>query len=202
MNRFRVEVPGIARSLFSPIAIFPPFPADTKKEDWPRPLQIKAVWDTGATHTVITKKIIDQLSLEPTGKTTAHGVHATNTVNTYLVHILLPNQLIIPTVRVLEGSMSGIDVLIGMDIISKGDFVVSNAKGKTIFEFGMPAKGITLAKRLSNEFGNGVKVPRNLAVKIKNHKSQQTKDGKYKDFEEELKSEDWHITEILKKAAS
>ena len=34
----------------------------------------------------------------------------------------------------------GIDVLIGMDIISKGDFAVSNYNGKTQFSFRLPSQ--------------------------------------------------------------
>lgn len=198
MQRFRVEASGVANVLVSPIAIFPPFSLKTDNKDWPKPLETKAVWDTGATHTVISKNVIDKLSLKPTGKVNAHGVHGANTVNTYLVHIGLPNRILVPSIRVLEGKMAGTDVLIGMDIITKGDFVISNAKGKTSFEFGMPSSGISLSNRLSNEFGKGVKIPRNLKVKIKNFKTNQTKEGKYKDLEEELTSEDWYITEILK----
>lgn len=198
MQRFKVETSGIANVLVSPIAIFEPFSLKTDAKDWPKPLNTKAVWDTGATHTVISKNVIQQLSLKPTGKVNAHGVHGSNAVNTYLVHIGLPNRFLVPSIRVLEGKMAGTDVLIGMDIITKGDFVVSNAKGKTAFEFGMPASGISLNNQLSNEFGRGVKIPRNLKVKIKNFKTNQTKEGKYKDLEEDLNSEDWYITEILK----
>ena len=36
------------------------------------------------------------------------------------------------------------DVLIGMDVITKGDFVVSTVNGETTFSFRMPAKGLTI----------------------------------------------------------
>ena len=34
----------------------------------------------------------------------------------------------------------GIDILIGMDIISKGDFAISNYNGKTQFSFRLPSQ--------------------------------------------------------------
>jgi len=36
------------------------------------------------------------------------------------------------------------DVLIGMDVITKGDFVVSTVNDETTFSFRMPAQGITI----------------------------------------------------------
>lgn len=198
MQKFKVEASGIANVLASPIAIFQPFPLKTDPQDWPKPFETKAVWDTGATNTAISKNVIDDLSLKPSGKVNAHGVHGPNLVNTYLVHVGLPNRFLVSSIRVLEGKMSNIDVLIGMDIITKGDFVISNANGKTAFEFGMPSSGISLSDNLSNKFGRGIKVPRNLKVKIKNHRNNQTREGKFKDLEEELESEDWFVSEIKK----
>ncbi|MCK4911673.1 MAG: SEC-C domain-containing protein [Thermodesulfovibrionales bacterium] len=43
-----------------------------------------------------------------------------------------------PSVRVTKGDMGG-DILIGMDIMSKGDFAVSNHGGNTTFTFRMPS---------------------------------------------------------------
>ncbi len=39
-----------------------------------------------------------------------------------------------------EIGKQGIDVLIGMDIISNGDFAVSNYDGKTYFSFRLPSQ--------------------------------------------------------------
>jgi len=39
----------------------------------------------------------------------------------------------------------GEDIIIGMDIISMGDFVITNARGKTLFSFVIP----TLNKKIS-----------------------------------------------------
>ena len=36
------------------------------------------------------------------------------------------------------------DVLIGMDVITQGDFCISTVNGQTVFSFRMPAKGIQL----------------------------------------------------------
>jgi predicted aspartyl protease len=90
-----------------------------------------AIWDTGATGTVISKRVIEQCGLVPTGMTqvaTAGGIFP---VNTYIVDIMLPNNVIFPNLNVTTGDLNGTDVLIGMDIMSQGDFSVSNFEGKT-----------------------------------------------------------------------
>jgi hypothetical protein len=61
---------------------------------------------------------------------------------TYLVNIGLPNNVAFGGVRVTKGTLTGhADILIGMDIISKGDFAVSNFNGITKFSFRVPSVG-------------------------------------------------------------
>lgn len=101
---------------------------------------IKALWDTGATGSVISKKIVESLLLKPTGMTQSSGVHGVKTVNTYEVDIFLPNNVVIPEVTVIESTnLKNFDVLIGMNIITLGDFAISNRDGKTVFSFRMPS---------------------------------------------------------------
>ena len=55
--------------------------------------------------------------------------------------LLLPNNVHVPDVPVVDTEIGdqGIDVLIGMDIISMGDFAVSNHDGKLVFTFRIPS---------------------------------------------------------------
>jgi hypothetical protein len=99
-----------------------------------------AIWDTGATNCVISQSIVDTCSLSPTGITNVHGVHGASQVETFLVNIYLPNGLVIQTVRVTQGDLSGADILIGMDVINRGDFSVTNRGGATKFSFRFPSK--------------------------------------------------------------
>lgn len=105
----------------------------------PKYVEYVAIWDTGATSSVITKKIADDLGLQPIGMTqvsTAGGLHD---CNIYIVNIVLPNSITISNVRVTEAPLNGFDVLIGMDIISIGDFAVSSTKqGNTVVSFRIP----------------------------------------------------------------
>lgn len=99
----------------------------------------KALWDTGATGTVISKAVVDKLGLIPTGKTVCHHAAGSSSVNVYDICIALPNKVAIPLLRVTEGTLFGFDVLIGMDIIGKGDFSISNYSNKTVLSFRFPS---------------------------------------------------------------
>ena len=52
------------------------------------------------------------------------------------------NEIRIQNLIVMDSEIGkqGIDVLIGMDIISMGDFAVSNFDGKTQFSFRIPSQ--------------------------------------------------------------
>lgn len=103
---------------------------------------VRAQWDTGATGTCISKDIVSRLNLLPTGMVRVHTPTGTATLNKYLVNLVLNNEIIIPNVSVMDSEIGnqGIDVLIGMDIISHGDFAVSNFEGKTQFSFRVPSR--------------------------------------------------------------
>jgi predicted aspartyl protease len=112
----------------------------------PARIEYKAIWDTGATGTVISPKVVQQLNIQPTGRERVCAVGSGNQVNeylanTYLVNLYLPNRVAIVAARVSEGSIGGCDVLLGMDIISHGDFAITNHNGQTHWTFRVPSLG-------------------------------------------------------------
>ncbi|HEC64491.1 MAG TPA: hypothetical protein ENI23_04280 [bacterium] len=59
---------------------------------------------------------------------------------TYLVNIFLRNNVGISGIRVTKGNLgTNADVLIGMDIITQGDFAITNLNGRTVFSFRIPS---------------------------------------------------------------
>lgn len=102
-----------------------------------------AIWDTGATNSVITKSAARALGLVPLSMTTVVGVHGSKIVNVYLVKITLNNENITITTEVTEceelSSTHDTAMLIGMNIINKGDFHISNFGGKTVMTFRVPS---------------------------------------------------------------
>lgn len=97
-----------------------------------------ALWDTGATNTVISQNIVDQLNLVATSKTKTFHANGESIVDVYYVNIMLPNNMGCNFLKVTKGILSGFDILIGMDIIGMGEFNISHQDGKSIFEFKLP----------------------------------------------------------------
>lgn len=98
-----------------------------------------AIWDTGATKSAISPQVVRELDLKPTGMTRVFHANGMSDVNTYTVNIMLPNDVNFPSLPVTEAILSGADVLIGMDIICRGDFSITSSLGKTKFSFQYPS---------------------------------------------------------------
>lgn len=93
----------------------------------------RAIWDTGATNSMISKEIAHELELKPIGQTSIVGVHGAQSTNLYRVDLLFDCGYVIPAVEVSEAAdHCGFELLIGMDIISDGNFILRNDCGKTV----------------------------------------------------------------------
>lgn len=100
-----------------------------------------AIWDTGATGSMITQAVVDACGLTPTGMTEVHHAHGSSLAEVFLVNIGLPNAVAFSGIPVTKGVLPGnSEVLIGMDIIATGDFAVTNLNGKTKFTFRVPSQ--------------------------------------------------------------
>jgi|ERR1017187_2141874 hypothetical protein len=127
---------GIARVLITPVKVGSAF---DPKSSTPALKDFTGIWDTGATGTVITQRVIDECGLKPISMAKAHSASGEYITEVYLVCILLPNGVGFSNRRVTRGTFSGGDMLIGMDIITKGDFVITNFQGRTCFTFRIPS---------------------------------------------------------------
>lgn len=105
----------------------------------PETCKVTCVWDTGATNSVISPRLAKVLKLLPTGMVPVNDASGQKMSNTYMVNVMLPNNVGIPFLQVTEGILAGFDMLIGMDIISQGDFSITCPKGKTVFSFQLPS---------------------------------------------------------------
>lgn len=125
-----------------------------------RQLSVVALWDTGATNSCISRSVVSGLNLVSNGSMPILTPSGDITVNTYLVDVTLPNDVYIPDIMVCDSEIDnqGIGMLIGMDIITKGDFAVSNYNGKTVFSFRMPSES-----RL--DFVSGIKLSNIIMAK-------------------------------------
>ena len=124
---------GLLRMLISEVNICIPGKTDHAT--------VKAIWDTGATGSVISKDTAQKLGLIQTGFATVHTANGFVNQRTFTVDIRLPSGLLIQEVLVSEvdALTGGCDALIGMDIITLGDFSITNHKGNTCMSFRFPS---------------------------------------------------------------
>ena len=130
---FTYEYNGISRNLITPAKI-------ESARNKQGVIDIRALWDTGATHSLISSEAAQKLNLQRVSKTYINTPSDKNKPsNIYLISLHLPNGTTFPNLQVCEGELNNCDMLIGMDVINYGDFIVSNFEGKTTFTFRMPS---------------------------------------------------------------
>jgi len=144
IKSFTTTNSGIVPILYNPVKIAVSF--DPKIAQINEHIKIckeyHAIWDTGATNSSITLKVVSDCGLQPISITKVHTADGVKDSNVYLVSIVLPNEVIIPSVKVTECSLGQpYEVLIGMDVINGGDLAITNFNGKTVFSFRVPSMG-------------------------------------------------------------
>lgn len=101
----------------------------------------RSLWDTGASVSLISTKVVKVLELESIGKSGVSGYNdGVDIKDTYLVHIGLPTGDIVTNVMAMEFDSDEYDVVIGMDVICNGDLAITNKDEKTTFSFRIPSE--------------------------------------------------------------
>ncbi len=136
-NSFTTYADGLTNVLKNDVEIVAAVGAEV---EWAR---FVAIWDTGATNTVVTKRVAESCRLKSTGMVQIDGVNSTGLAPTYFVNIRLPNTVEIQGLKVSQADrlVGDAEILIGMDIINLGDFAVSSWQQRTMFSFQIPSLG-------------------------------------------------------------
>lgn len=142
---FTRQYGGKVNRITTPVTVYAAFnPKSGEKPGTPYPTE--ALWDTGATGSVITASTAVTLGLIPTGLTRLNHAKGTSVSNTYMVNFFLPNKVGVIGALVAECEKidSGdpavtIGAIIGMDIICQGDLSITNANGATCMSFRTPS---------------------------------------------------------------
>ena len=141
MGKFKQEYTGSANAIVSHAIVMPPI----NMEDGQVPplyyFTNNAAWDTGAQFSFISPRVVEGLGLKPYGKGAFMGIGGDQVSDTYLVHIGLSNGELITEHEVYCSDIDDYDLLLGMDIITQTDFLITNKDGKTTFQFRTPSEG-------------------------------------------------------------
>ena len=135
---FTVRFNGKAKELKTPIKLY------SEENINPGFNNIKdtyiAMWDTGSNMTVISDKLAKELNLKSIGEIVVDTANGKYKANKYLISISLPNRLNIENMPISSGNLGpGVDILIGLDLITLGDFSITNIDNKTVFSFRFPS---------------------------------------------------------------
>lgn len=110
-----------------------------------RSVKIKAVWDTGAAHCVVSPQLADFLDLPNKGIVRVEAGFDTKRecqlVETE-IYIVLGAAKIRATAFISDESMKDYDMIVGMSVIQQGDFAFTHSGKQPVFSFCFPPIGV------------------------------------------------------------
>jgi predicted aspartyl protease len=107
-------------------------------------MEMQAIWDTGASGSCITTNVVKTLGLIPYSKLRVLTASGEVFQNVYKVCFHLPHDVSINIpVTEVPALQNKFGALVGMNIISMGDFTISNFEGRTCLSFRMPSQART-----------------------------------------------------------
>lgn len=140
---FTITANGVADRVITDIEVTEAYDSASTPDPLPTIHRASALWDTGASRSVISPAVVNALGLSAVGSVMVHHAGGSGTSPTYMVNFKLPNKVGIIGPLVTESPLQGFDVLIGMDVIALGDLSLTHAGGKTCMSFRIPSIGGT-----------------------------------------------------------
>lgn len=138
-HSFTIRSDKILRILATRAKVAPAFDPMARQAH-PSFSEFAAVWDTGSTASAISQKVVATCGLQPIGMTKAQTAGGERNCELYLINLMLPNGVGFPRIHVTKMDLGPrTDLLIGMDIITRGDFALTNRNGRTCFRFQCPS---------------------------------------------------------------
>ena len=137
---FTVKYTGSANRIITQISITAAYDPANPPTPTPKLVPTSALWDTGATRSVITPSVAKSLGLISTGSDVVNHFGGSSLKPTYLVNVYLPNGVAIAGVVVTECEETAqFGFILGMEIITKGDFSITNINNQTCVSFRYPS---------------------------------------------------------------
>ncbi len=138
---FTMKANGTLDCIVTDIAVMPGFDPARPPSPLPTATPTKALWDTGASKSVLSTALVQSLGLKPVGTREVHHGDGKSVRNTFMVNFSLPNGVQVAGVLATEfpASHDNFHVLVGMDVIALGDFSITNVGGRTAVSFRIPS---------------------------------------------------------------
>jgi len=133
MGRFSISLGSFADEVVTECEFISP---DLKR----RVKAFRAMWDTGSNATILSTALVRELNPESFGKGGMIGIGGQSEGDTFLMHVSLPTDDVITYQEVYEADLRDYDAIIGMDIITRGNFHLDCDHGETLFSFELPNK--------------------------------------------------------------
>ena len=96
------------------------------------------IWDTGAQVSAVSQAVAQKLNLAPVDSWEVYGVNGKTSLPVVVVDIKLPNNHSIENVHAVVADIGGGDILLGMNAITQGDFLITNKNRQTELSFVVP----------------------------------------------------------------
>jgi predicted aspartyl protease len=137
---FTWRVPNDQRhAIVIDIQIGVPVPVHGYPKDKKIALKVRALIDTGATRSSISRNFAAAAQLLSFKRAVVRTAQGEFVSPVYRVDIVFPNGLVIKNVEVTEYSTKlDFGFIVGMDILRTGDMCISNADNITVFSFRSP----------------------------------------------------------------
>jgi hypothetical protein len=136
VNTIILKAEGILKQIVTPVTVCQSVLYSNRKGLVSTPIDVRAMWDTGADCCCISSSLAYELGLTSIGAWNVRGFQSSGDADAYILDMTLPDGQIICNVPVITFEGSGnYDIIIGMNIISLGRFLIDNNNGNTIFSF-------------------------------------------------------------------
>ena len=113
------------------------------------------IWDTGAQVSAITPSVAEKLRLSPVDSWEIYGVNGKTLLPVVLIDLRLPNNHRMESVYAVVADIGDGDILLGMNAITQGDFLVTNKNHQTELTFVVPPlEERTDLSRMAMEFNH------------------------------------------------
>lgn len=129
-----IEYPGFSNKIIVKILV-----TNDKGEN----KEFPGLIDTGATNTCVSSELITELELVSIGQIETGTANGKTEVDIYVVDLsLCDGRVVFPKHKVISANLTeqpGVEMLIGMDVLSCGDFAITHKDGKTMASFRIPS---------------------------------------------------------------